>query len=232
MRLNLFIAKSGYTSRRKADRLIKEGKVKVNRRTIYEPFMKINKTDIVEINNQPLKPLGPIYIMFNKPKGVTTTRKDKFARYKVIDFLPQEYKSVFPVGRLDKDSSGLLLLTNDGKLCYKLTHPKFCIEKEYEVVLDGVFKLCDCKKAKRGLYDGDDFLRLDAIKVIGDVKNHKTLCQVIVHEGKKRHLRRLFGKLGFRVEEIKRIRIGKLTLGDIAPGKYKIIDKATIDRLF
>jgi len=223
MRLNLFIAKSGYASRRKADCLIKEGKVKVNNKGVLKPFLQVSNKDKVEVEGKALRPKEHIYILFNKPKGVTTTLSDKFALKKVIDFFPKKFKGVYPVGRLDRQSCGLLILTNDGDFCYRLTHPKFSIEKEYLVELKGQISPGDCQRAKDGLNLDGEHLKVKSIRVLSSREN-RTLCKVVISEGKKRHLRRLFKALGFLVRELKRVRIGRLVLGSLRTGKYRLIE--------
>jgi len=233
MRLNLFIAKSGYASRRKADCLIKEGKVKVDNKEAFEPFLQVNDKNKVEVEGKILRPSEHIYILFNKPKGVTTTLSDKFALKKVIDFFPKKFfsqsksafgeKGIYPVGRLDRQSCGLLILTNDGDFCYRLTHPKFSIEKEYLVELKGRISPSDCRRAKNGLNLNGEHLKVKSIRVLSSQAN-ETLCKAVISEGKKRHLRRLFKALGFPVRELKRIRIGRLVLGSLKAGKYRLIE--------
>jgi len=231
MRLSLFISRSGYTSRRKADCLIKEGKVRVNGQEALKPFLQISDKDKVEVEGKILRLKENIYILFNKPKGVTTTLSDKFAFQKVIDFFPRKFKGIYPVGRLDKQSSGLLILTNDGDFCYRLTHPKFSIEKEYLVELKGKLSPGDCQRAKKGLTSEGEHLKVKSIEVLTSQEN-KTICKVIISEGKKRHLRRLFKALGFLVIELKRIRIGKLVLGNLMLGKYRLMEAKKIYSFF
>ena len=231
MRLNLFIAKAGYTSRRKADYLIKEGKVKVNNKEALKPFLQVSNKDKVEVGGKTLGLKEHIYILFNKPKGVTTTLRDKFAHNKVIDFFPRKFMGIYPVGRLDKQSCGLLILTNDGDFCYRLTHPKFSVEKEYLVTLKGKLAHRDCQKTKKGLVVDGECLKVKNIKVLS-ISENTTLCKVVISEGKKRHLRRLFERLGFLVRELKRIRIGKLVLGSLKPGKYKLMESKKIYSFF
>lgn len=231
MRLNLFIAKSGYASRRKADCLIKEGKVKVNNKEALKPFLQVSNTDKVEVEGKTLGLKEYIYILFNKPKGVITTLSDKFAHKKVIDFFPRKFKGIYPVGRLDKQSCGLLIFTNDGDFCYRVTHPKFSIEKEYLVTLEGKLTPRDCQKTKKGLIVDGECLKVKNIKVLG-ISENTTLCKVVISEGKKRHLRRLFERLGFLVRELKRIRIGRLVLGSLKPGKYKVMEGRKIYSFF
>jgi len=227
MRLNLYIAKSGYCSRRKADALIKKGAVEVNGKKILEPFFDVREGHEVKIQGRLITPQNYAYILFNKPAGVTTTVSDRFAAKKVVDFLPKELKGAYPVGRLDKNSSGLIILTNDGSLCYRLTHPKFCVEKEYLIELEGEAREDDLRRAKKGLKDEGELLKIDSAKILK--KSKKTsLCKVTVHEGKKRHLRRLFKGLGFKVRSLKRVRIGRVVLGGLKTGKYKIVSKSYI----
>ncbi len=241
MRLNLFIAKSGYASRRGADCLIEKGKIEVNGQKVFEPFLKVTDKDEVKADGEFLNLKKHTYILFNKPKGVTTTLSDKFALKKVIDFFPKRFfarsesasggMGIYPVGRLDKQSCGLLILTNDGDFCYRLTHPKFSVEKEYLVELKGGLSLRDCQRAKKGCRIKGEYLKVKSIKVLKE-KENVTLCKAVVTEGKNRHLRRLFGELGFPVREIKRIRVGRLILGNLPPGRYKLIERNKIYSFF
>ena len=241
MRLNLFISKSGYASRRKADILIKQGKVKVNGQVVIEPFFQVSENDEIDINDSEIFLKKHIYILFNKPKGVTTTLSDKFAQKKITAFFPAHFfarkvrnsekkkliledKGIYPVGRLDKQSRGLIILTNDGDLCYKVTHPKFAIEKEYLINIKGQIKEKDCLILRKGIIDNEDYLKIDSISILQREKD-KTICKVIVREGKKRHLRRLFKKIGFPIDDLKRIRIGNVCLGNLKSGKYELISE-------
>ncbi len=230
MRLNLFISKTGYASRRKAGQLIEEGKVKVNDFKVCEPFFQVKEKDKIKVSGKLLEARKHIYILFNKPKGVTTTVCDRFAKQKVLDFIPKKFNGIYPVGRLDKESCGLLILTNDGDLCYKLTHPKFSIEKEYLLKLAGNLTSYECRKAKKGVKSEGEHLKVDYIKILYR-ENDKSLCSVVICEGKKRQLRRLFKALGFIVKEIKRVRIGKLALGSLKSGEYRQIEKSRIYNL-
>lgn len=224
MRLNVFIAKSGYASRRKADDLIKSGKVKVNGKIEKEPFFDVKSTNKVEIDGRPLSLKEFIYIILNKPKGVTSTVKDRHALKTVLDCLPQRLRGVYPVGRLDKNSTGLLILTNDGNLCFKATHPKFSVEREYLVKLRGSLTLNDCRRAYQGIKDEGELLRVKKINILKK-ENNFTLCRVLACEGKKRHIRRIFKQLGFSVLSLKRVRIGKLNLGNLREGHFKLLPK-------
>ncbi len=225
MRLNHFISKSGYVSRRKADCLIKEGRVKINSEVIYQPFFDVSLSDRVEVEGKILGIQQFKYILFNKPEGVTVTLSDKFALKTVKDFFPD--LEVYPVGRLDKNSSGLLLLTNDGQLCYQLTHPRFCVEKEYLLTIKGVLTVYECRRAQKGIKCREDLLKVDKV-IIDELAKDKTYCRVVTHEGKKRHLRRLFRQMGFAVQGLHRARIGNLLLGSLKPGEHRELDRKEI----
>jgi len=233
MRLNHFIAKSGYTSRRKADSLIRDGKVSVNGKKVTLPFFRVLDKDWVRIGRETLRLKNYLYFVLNKPKGVTSTLGDRFAGRKVVDLLPKGVcsdKRVYPVGRLDKNSWGLLIMTNDGDFCYRVTHPKFSVEKEYLVKLRGNFKSEDYQKVLEGIRVDRDYLKVERMKV-SKRKNNSTICRVVVREGKKRHLRRLFEKVGYPVKDLKRIRIGNLHLRSLAIGECKVVSQEKIYRL-
>ena len=230
MRLNAFIAKTGFSSRRNATLLIKDGRVRVNGDVVIKPWLEIGENDALEIDGKPVRLERERYIIFNKPIGVTSTVRDKFASKKVVDYIPKSFGRVYPVGRLDKDSRGLLILTNDGQLCYRATHPKYEIEKEYEVVLRGRVTNRDIEKFKRGVLDGDDILRVKTAK-IRSVDEGSTTMSAVICEGKKRHLRRLLENSGFPVSDLKRVRIGQIKLGALREGQFRLIDKASAYRL-
>ena len=223
MRLNVFMAKSGFCSRRKADSFIKNGKARVGGKVVCQPWFEVRETDSVEVNGRFLRPdpRNPIYLVFNKPKGVTTTLKDRFARRKITDFIPKKFGRLYPVGRLDKDSRGLIILTNNGDFCYRLTHPKFEVEKEYILWLKGKISAGALKSLKKGVEENGDMLKVKSASIEAS-KAGKTKVKVVVCEGKKRHLRRLFEALGFPVLDLKRVRISDLRLGNLREGSFKV----------
>ena len=224
MRLNAYIAKSGVCARRKAVELIKEGKVKVGGETIREPWYIVSEKDIISVGSRRLSAEKCVYLVLNKPKGVTSTREDKFARKKVIDMVPKRYGRLYPVGRLDKESRGLIILTNDGELCHRLTHPKFEVEKEYRVLVKG--DLDDGKIAAigKGVFDADEILKAKSCKMAGK-KGETTELAIVIAEGKKRHIRRMLKCLGLSVLDLKRVRFGGLILKGIAEGEFLQLDK-------
>lgn len=229
-RLSLCISRSGYCSRRKADQLIERGQVEVNGKPVVEPFYRVQENDSVKVEGKLLKNQDKVYLVFNKPEGVTVTKQDSHAPRIVMDYMPKGMQNVYPIGRLDKDSSGLLLLTNDGDLCYQVTHPKFELEKEYILKLAGLFTPSDIARAQKGLFDEGERLNIKQAKIIHS--NSKfSVISVVITEGKKRHLRRLFWRLGFEVKGLLRVRIGALLLGKIEEGQYKLITKEKIYQL-
>lgn len=223
MRLQVFLSHSGICSRRKALDLVKMGKVKVNDETIIEPSFKIDPSrDKILFNNKTVRIKKDTYIMLNKPLGVTTTKKDRFAEKTVFDLLPKELKHLHPVGRLDKNTSGLLLLTNDGNLTYKLTHPRFEVKKLYEVTCDKKLSDKDKERLEKGIILEDVRTSPCAIKITND-KIH-----IEIHEGKKRQVRRMFSQLGYTVTKLKRIGEGTINLGNLKPGCWRNLnDKET-----
>ena len=228
MNLNVFIAKSGVCSRRDATVLVKEGRVTVNGKIVREPWHDVEEGSSVKVGNKLLRAEKHVYIVFNKPKGVTATLEDRFAAAKVTDFIPKKFGRVYPVGRLDKFSRGLIILTNDGDLCYAVTHPKFEVEKEYLVIVSGEVDRHAIDRIKKGVKEGDDVLSVKSA-VVEYSSPDTTKLKVVVCEGKKRHLRRLFEQLGYTVNDLKRVRVGRLTLGDLKEGEFRVLDK---DRIY
>lgn len=227
MKLNVYVAKSGHCSRRKAGILIRDGAVKVNGSVIREPWYNIIDGDKVVIGGKPLSVEKYVYIVFNKPYGVTSTVEDKFASRKIVDLVPKGMGRVYPVGRLDRMSRGLIILTNDGEFCQKLTHPKFEIEKEYRVTLRGPVADDLPGKLIKGVEEGGDFLSVRSAS-IGTTSEKRSVVKVIVCEGKKRHIRRLFSKLGFNVMDLQRVRVGDLCLGGLREGSFRTMEKEDI----
>ena len=223
-RLNVYLARTAGLSRRQADKCIQEGKVSLNGNVVRQPFLRIKASDSVTFEGKLLAVRRQQYFIFHKPQGVTTTRKDPFAAKTVMDFFPKQLSQLFPVGRLDKNSGGLLIMTNDGDLCHRVTHPKFAIEKEYRVTVNGILKADDCRKAQGGIYDNGDFLKVKSMIILKQAKGI-TFCKVIVCEGKKRHIRRLFKQLGFTVRDLVRMRIGALELGMLRAGEYREVSR-------
>jgi len=227
VRLNQYLSKCGISSRRKADELILAKRITVNGVIINSLGEKINPAqDKVTVNGKEIFPKQKIYLLVNKPKGVTCSREDRFAKITINQILPKKFSSLFTIGRLDKDSEGLIILTNDGELCYKITHPKFAIEKEYQVIIDKPFNPEHKAKMLRGIKLENDYLKFKSLTA------NKTNLKIILSEGKKREIRRLLGYFGYKTIELKRLRIGKLLIGNLASGKYLIISEEIIKKIF
>lgn len=218
-RLNKFIASTGYCSRRKADEIIKKGKVKVNGKVIKELGVKINPNkDKVEVEGKLLKKSEEkLYYKLYKPVGyLTALGKDKFGRKTLTDLFKEIgfKKKVFPAGRLDYNSEGLLILTNDGDFAQKLMHPRNKVSKTYIVEIIGRVNTKTFNKMKKGIKLEDIFLKPDDIKILK--KNQSTtIFEITIHSGQKRILRRFFKKFGFPVKKLKRTAIGNIKLGNL-----------------
>ncbi len=229
VRLNVFLARCGVAARRGADELIKQGKVKVNGEVVTYCGFRIGKDDKVEVEGKAVSPKEFVYYVFYKPRGVTTTMADRFAKRSVRDYIPCRLKGVFPVGRLDRDSEGLLVLTNDGEFALRLTHPRFGVEKEYVIVVEGRCTPADLERACLGVEDNGELLKIEKGRV--ERIDKVTRVRVVVKEGKKRHLRRIFKQLGFKVVSLKRVRIGTISLGDLKPGEMRPLPERKVRKI-
>jgi len=216
MRINKFIASSGLCSRRKADELIQQNRVELNGKVLTDLSYKVLDSDEIKVDGKPLEhsKLDYVYYVLNKPMGYECTQ-DPNCQHKVTDLVPQD-PSVIYVGRLDKVSEGLLILTNDGNMSYKLTHPKFHKEKEYEVTVDRNISDFELDKLAKGVYI--DSLRTKPCEV---KRISMRKFSIVLTEGRNRQIRKMTRKLNLRVHKLKRVRVGNLTLGDILPGEYK-----------
>ena len=232
MRLQKFMAKCGIASRRKSEEIILQGKVKVNGNIVKELGVKIDPDkDTIEIEGNILKlEENKVYILLNKPVGYITTMSDEFNRKKVIDLLIDIKERVYPVGRLDYDTSGLLLLTNDGDLAYKLTHPKYEVEKKYIAKVKGIPTEKELSQFRNGLQIEDYVTSKAKIKIIDREKDNSTL-EVVIHEGKNRQVRKMCSKIGHQVVELKRVEMGDIKLGDIKEGKWRHLNPREVDYL-
>ena len=220
-RLQKYMARCGVASRRKAEEMILAGLVKVNGETIRKLGVKIEPgKDRVEVKGKAIKPAEFIYLMLNKPQGYITGNRDPHGRLTVLDLLPVEFPRVFPVGRLDYNTTGLLLLTNDGQLAFGLTHPSFEVKKIYEALVKGVPEASslDCLRKGILLEDGPTLpAKVDIIKV----ESGNAITRIVIREGRKRQVRRMFRAIGYPVIELTRVGIGPLTLDGLQLGKYR-----------
>lgn len=219
MRINKYIAHSGYTSRRKADELIFKGKVKLNGQTIKEPGVQVHDNDVVEIDGKVLSIEKKFYIKLYKPIGFITSNFDPYNEKDLNDLVDID-KRFFAAGRLDKDSEGLLIITNDGEFTNNLIHPKFKLDKEYIVKVDSKLSKNQENEFKNGLDIGNGEKTSDAkIEYLGN-----NVYKVIIHQGYNRQIRRMFKVLGKKVIALKRIKIGKISLSDLKEKEYRYFD--------
>lgn len=231
MRLNKFLAECGVCSRRKADEIIAEGRVTVNRKTVSEMGFDVDeKKDVVYLDGKKIVPVIHYeYIMFNKPKGCVTTMSDDKGRKTVYDFIGRE-KRLVPVGRLDYDSEGLLLFTNDGELTHKLTHPSNEIPKTYVVKIEGEISESDMATLRKGVtVNGVKYSRCK-VKFTGE-ENGLSRLEVVIFEGKNREIRRMFEAVEKNVVFLKRVAIGDLRLGGLSRGGFRELNEFEVDYL-
>lgn len=231
MRLNKFLAECGVCSRRKADEIIAEGRVTVNRKTVSEMGFDVDeKKDVVYLDGKKIVPVTHYeYIMFNKPKGCVTTMSDDKGRKTVYDFIGRE-KRLVPVGRLDYDSEGLLLFTNDGELTHKLTHPSNEIPKTYVVKIEGEISESDMATLRKGVtVNGVKYSRCK-VKFTGE-ENGLSRLEVVIFEGKNREIRRMFEAVEKNVVFLKRVAIGDLRLGGLSRSGFRELNEFEVDYL-
>ena len=219
VRLNKYLAECGVASRRKSDELITEGRVTVNGNIILELGTKIDPdNDEISIDGEKLKVQSKVYYILNKPKGIITTTSDDKKRKTVVDLIKTN-KKIFPVGRLDFNTTGLLLLTNDGEFSNYLTHPRNGIEREYEVKLDRELSKQDREKLTKGIYL--DRKKSKFTQITYPKRNNYFLVKVVTVEGRNHFVKNMFSKLGYNVKELNRSRYGKFTLKNLQRGEYR-----------
>lgn len=218
IRLNKFIAESGICSRRKAEELILQGRIEVNRKAVVDLGHKIDvDEDNVTLDGEAIKPMRHIYLLMNKPKGVVTTTADEKKRKTVLDIVNVKEK-IFPVGRLDYNTTGVLLLTNDGDFSYYLTHPKHKIQREYSVNLDRPLSFEDVEKLKKGVFI--DGVRGKFVSVVFPNAKSNKFVNVVSEEGRNHFVKNMFSTLSYTVTGLHRERFGDF-VADIPVGTYR-----------
>jgi 23S rRNA pseudouridine2605 synthase len=231
-RLQKVMSEYGVASRRKCEELIAAGKVKVNGYLITELGRKVDKEkDIIEVDGEIIKSSGnKLYILLNKPVGYITSVKDQFGRPTVLDLIKGISVRVFPIGRLDYDTEGVILLTNDGDLTYRITHPKHNINKTYRALVHGEANQEDVLTLRRGI-EIEDYVTAPAkMEIIRYLKGN-SIIDITIHEGKNRQVRKMCSAIGHEIISLKRIRIGKIGLGSLKKGEWRYLSESEIKYL-
>lgn len=226
MRLNRFLAAAGVGSRRDCDELISSGRVTINGETCTDFSAQPGGRDHVKVNGKLVRVAPSLTIMFHKPAGFVSTRRDPHVRDTVFDLLPPKFSRLFNIGRLDAPTEGLLLLTNNGDLAQHLTHPRFKVEKEYEVTLDRPWDPALTPKLLRGIVLDGRRARIARLHSISPMR-----LGVVLRQGINRQVRRMFEALGYHVKRLVRVRIGSLRLGDLPQGHWRALTKRELESL-
>ncbi|MCX7766205.1 MAG: rRNA pseudouridine synthase, partial [Candidatus Sumerlaeia bacterium] len=232
-RLQKYLARCGVASRRDCEKLILAGRVKVNGKVVQILGTKIQpEIDRVELDGTPVSPDSDnVYVMLNKPPGYVTSAEDEYGRVTVFDLVKDVKSRVFSVGRLDLNSRGLLLLTNDGELAYRLTHPRYKVEKEYIVKINGVPADSELNTLRQGIIlMGGYHTQPAQVELISATQELATV-RVVIFEGRKRQIKRMFAALGYKVLDLKRTRIGPLRLGKLPEGKWRYLTDNELEKL-
>jgi 23S rRNA pseudouridine2605 synthase len=229
IRLNKFIANAGICSRREADQLILSGTVSINGKTVTLLGSKVHPTDKVKFNDRVIKSEKPVYLLLNKPKGYITSTRDEEDRATVMEIIKGACRErVYPVGRLDRNTTGLLLLTNDGELTDNLAHPSHKVKKIYEVGLDRPVSAEDLARVRAGVELEDGFIKPDEIAIVSPDKH---MVGIEIHSGKNRIIRRIFEKFGYKITRLDRVMYAFLTKKNLPRGKWRYLTPEEVTRL-
>ena len=232
MRINSYLAKCNIASRRKVEDFIKNGKVKVNDIVVTDLSTQISETDVVKYNDVVVKPtLNKIYLLLNKPIGYITTVKDEQGRHTVLDLIGKMEDRIYPVGRLDCNTEGMLILTNDGDFANLLIHPRNEINKVYQVQLNRQPSISELNQIKNGVKLEDYLTKPAQITNQKKLEGGRYQLDITIHEGKNREVRRMFEAVGLKVKYLCRIKIGSLPIGNLPLGKYKKLTKQELELL-
>ncbi len=223
MRLNRFLASAGLGSRRGVEELITSGQVRINGRVVTDLATQVNPNDAVKVGSRLLRTEQKITVLLNKPAGYLCTARDERDRKTIFQLLPPNWPRVYHVGRLDKESEGLMLVSNDGDLSLALTHPRYKIEKEYEVLIDKPFNPKDREKLLRGFHIMGGRAKAERVEILAP-----THLRLILTQGIKRQIRLMLYDLGYEVERLARVRLGPLRIGEMRPGEWRLLTSKEI----
>lgn len=231
MRLNKYIAQAGIASRRKADELTVQGKVRINGAVMKEPGYDVAEGDVVEVDGRVVRhEVKKVYVMLNKPLGYITSADDEKSRPTVMELVADIEERLFPIGRLDYNTSGMLLMTNDGELAYKLSHPKHHVYKTYRARVSGQLSGERLAKLRNGV-DIGGFVTSRAIVNVIRQSERSAIVEIKIYEGKNRQVRKMFSAVGNKVLELERVAIGDLYLGHLRQGHYRKLTRQEIEYL-
>lgn len=226
MRINRFLASAGLGSRRACEDLVRSGKVLINNAVVTDLATQVGPNDVVRAGRKVLRPQPHVYLLLNKPAGYVCTRADELGRKTIFDLVPAQRGRLFHVGRLDKESTGLILLTNDGEFAEQLAHPSHEIDKEYDVVIDQPFNPEKIPKLLRGLTLEIGRARMESVHVVAPTK-----LKVVLRQGLKRQIREMLWQVGYRVDKLTRVRIGPLSDPRLKHGHWRPLDREEIAML-
>lgn len=231
VRLQKYLADAGVASRRAAEALITAGRVEVDGKIVTQLGAKVDPaTARVRFDGDPVRPKRHLYLVLNKPPGFVCTRRDPEERRTVFELLPKEWGHLHTVGRLDRQSEGLLLLTNDGQFSLQIAHPRFGVRKVYWVLVTGMVDRVIASKLTAGVRDDGDLLKAERVRIQEANNSHSTI-EIELAEGKNREVRRLLAACGFEVERLVRVSIGRINLGDLPMGKWRTLTETEIKSL-
>lgn len=231
VRLQKFLADAGLASRRAAEAIILEGRVRVNGEIVAELGVRVDPAkDRVVVDGRAVRARRKLYIALHKPRGYTCTRKDPHAEKVVGELLPAEWSDLYPVGRLDRESEGLLFLTNDGEFCLRLTHPRYGVRKRYLATVSGRAESGMLERFRRGIRSEGERLRIEGGRILS-ANQAGSLVELELGEGRYREVRRLFGSEGLEVTRLVRTQIGPIKLGELRPGRWRTLTPAELKTL-
>lgn len=229
-RLQKILAAAGVDSRRNCEELILEGVVRVNRKVVDElPAFADPDTDMITVNGRRIRAEKKVYYLLNKPKGVICTNHDPQGRRKAIDLVPSSER-VFCVGRLDADTTGIIIITNDSELTNRLTHPKFGVSKRYVATLDGQIQTSDVERLKKGIWLAEGKTSLAGVKILKKGTKQSTV-EISLKQGLNRQIRRMLARVGFKVTALKRTRIARIELKGLGTGRFRMLTDAEVGYL-
>lgn len=231
-RVQKILAAAGYGSRRECEELISTGRVEIDGKIVTELGVRADPAvQRIRVDGETLPKTRPVYLAVNKPKGFLCTHRDQQGRRRVIDLVPDQFGRVFPVGRLDQYSEGLILLTNDGAFAEQLTHPRFEVPKKYQVQVAGEVEPDLPRRLQKGIHIAEGVVQADEVKI---KSRHalSSVLEIVLREGKNREIRRMLARIGHKVLTLRRIAIGPVKLGDLAPGEYRLLTKREVASLY